>query len=148
MNEFKAVFIFKFIKFINWPDTINNADVINVCIIGDDILYESINIFDGRKTKEKKISVLKKSNSSSFNACNMLYIGSSKSKTQKDIIIRTKGENILTIGHSDNFLGNGGMINFLVEKNRLNFEINYKSAKKENIRIRSTLLMLAKRVID
>jgi len=59
-----------------------------------------------------------------------------------------KGSPILTIGESDGFLESGGIINFLMEDEKVRFEINNTAAKQARLKIRSKLLRLAQRVIE
>jgi hypothetical protein len=46
------------------------------------------------------------------------------------------------------FLESGGIINFVMEDEKIRFEINNKAAKLTKLDIRSRLLRLAKRTID
>jgi hypothetical protein len=55
---------------------------------------------------------------------------------------------VLTVGEQENFLENGGNINFLRIAGKIRFEINLDSVKDNNLKIRSKLLKLAKRVIN
>ena len=54
---------------------------------------------------------------------------------------------VLLVGEQDDFLEHGGHINFLIENQKVCFEINLKAAKDDGLKIRSKLLKLAKRVI-
>jgi hypothetical protein len=59
--------------------------------------------------------------------------------------IRT--ESILTIADTEGSLEKGGIINFVIEKNKIRFEINTAAAKRAGLTIRSKLLRLATRLI-
>jgi hypothetical protein len=54
---------------------------------------------------------------------------------------------VLTVGDMNGFLESGGVINLIMENNKVHFEINISAAKRAGIAIRSQLLKLAKRVI-
>lgn len=53
----------------------------------------------------------------------------------------------MTVGETDGFLESGGIVNFLMEDERVRFEINNTAARQAKLKIRSKLLRLAKRVI-
>ena len=66
-----------------------------------------------------------------------------------DWIVRAlSGLPVLTVGEIDGFLESGGIINFIMEDEKVRFEINNTSARESELEIRSKLLRLAKRVID
>jgi hypothetical protein len=54
---------------------------------------------------------------------------------------------VLTVGETEDFAEDGGMIAFLVEENKIRFEINLEAADKAKLKISSKLLALAKTVI-
>ena len=80
--------------------------------------------------------------------CHLLFICSSEKDNLTDIIDIIKNKNILTVGETKDFLKTGGIINFLLDDNKVRFEINLSAAKKSNLIIRSQLLRLAQKVID
>ena len=65
----------------------------------------------------------------------------------KDLHASVEGKNILTVGETSKFLSEGGIINFVTHKNKVRFEINITAAKRADLKIRSQLLRLAKKVI-
>jgi hypothetical protein len=54
-----------------------------------------------------------------------------------------RGASVLTIGETQNFLAEGGIIRFVMDGARVRFEINPEAAARENLRISSRLLRLA-----
>jgi hypothetical protein len=54
---------------------------------------------------------------------------------------------ILTVGESPGFLGEGGMICFVLEDNNVRFGINLDAAASAKLKIGSRLLILAQTVI-
>ena len=59
-----------------------------------------------------------------------------------------ENSNVLTIGETEDFLEGGGMIRFLMEGKKLHFEINLEATQQARLRIDTTILKLAKRVIQ
>ena len=54
---------------------------------------------------------------------------------------------MLTVGESEHFVQDGGMIGFLLEENKIRFEINLEAAEHAKLKLSSRLLALAKRVL-
>lgn len=54
---------------------------------------------------------------------------------------------MLTVGDSEHFAEEGGMIGFFLEDNKVRFEINLGAAEQAKLKISARLLALAKTVI-
>jgi hypothetical protein len=162
--KIKAAFLYNFIQFVDWPQekTSDKKDPIILGIIGKDPFGDSFKPIENKQIKGKKsfikrfegIEKLKqsgdkgKSDIESLRKCHLLFICSSEEDNLKDIINIVSGHDVLTVGETSNMLKSGGIINFLVDENKVRFEINLSAAKREKLKIRSQLLRLAKKVID
>jgi len=62
----------------------------------------------------------------------------------RPILEGLKGTNILTVGDTPGYAKQGCMIDFLMEDNKVRFEINAGAASLANLKISSKLLSLAK----
>jgi hypothetical protein len=87
-------------------------------------------------------------------ACPALHSGQSAATPQdlaaqrvSAILTNSKDAPALTVGVSENFIQNGGMIGLCLQENKIRFNINLKAAQRANLRISSRLLLLAKSVI-
>ena len=58
------------------------------------------------------------------------------------------GANVLTVGESEGFAKQGGVIGFVMEKDQVRFEINTGAARQAGLKIDLRLLKLAKRVFN
>jgi hypothetical protein len=58
-----------------------------------------------------------------------------------------EGASVLTVGETPGFLESGGAIAFLLEGDRLQFDINKSVADDVHLRISSNMLALARRVV-
>lgn len=145
-SEVKAVFIYKFLKFIEWPE-IEEKSTINICTVGNEEINESIDVINSMMHEQKKINVQKKTKKKNLANCKVIFLGEIEPGQTKKILKFSKENSILTISQKKGFLEKGGIINFLIINNRVNFEINNKSAKESGIKISSKLLRTAKRVI-
>lgn len=76
--------------------------------------------------------------------CNILFVSSVETAHLEDILRAVKGLPVLTIGESPNFALRGGIVNFILEDEKVHFEVNVEAAKLANISISSRLLTLAR----
>lgn len=79
--------------------------------------------------------------------CQVLFVGGAEKKILSAVIADVQGSSVLTVGESEHFVREGGMIGFCLEENRIRFEVNLETAQKARLRISSRLLALAKTVI-
>jgi bifunctional DNA-binding transcriptional regulator/antitoxin component of YhaV-PrlF toxin-antitoxin module len=79
--------------------------------------------------------------------CHLLFICPSEKKTINQIIDLVKDRGVLTVADTQGFLDAGGIINFVIEDNKVRFNINLTASEKARLKIRSQLLRLAKRVV-
>ena len=162
--KIKAAFLYNFIQFVDWPKekTGDHNEPIIIGIIGKDPFDDAFEPINNKQIKGRKglikrfegIEKLKKSGGvdnseiAFLRKCHLLFVCSSEKDHLTDIINFVDGHSVLTVGEMSNMLKSGGMINFLVEENKVRFEINLTAARKGKLKIRSQLLRLAMRVID
>lgn len=157
--QVKAAFLYSFINFIDWPkEKLNedNNEPIIIGIIGKDPFGNAFEPIKNKEVKGKKVTVQRfhsydeNDSEEKFEAigkCHVLYICPSEKEHNSRIIELVKKHSILTVGDTKSFLDDGGIINFVMEENKVRFEINNGSAEQSQLKIRSKLLRLAKRVI-
>lgn len=162
--KIKAAFLYNFIKFVDWPEEkdVDPNEPIVIGIIGKDPFGDAFKPITKRQIKGRKglisrfegIEKLKESNEAdkpeieSLRKCHLLFICSSEKENLTEIINLVDKHSVLTVGETTNMLKAGGMINFMVEENKVHFEVNLTAAKQGNLKIRSQLLRLAKKVIE
>ena len=66
--------------------------------------------------------------------------------SERDIVKALANANVLTVGESEDFLDKGGMINFVVDRKKVSFEISQGTAEKANLKMDLQLLKLARAV--
>jgi hypothetical protein len=79
--------------------------------------------------------------------CHLLFICPSEKKTANEIIDLVKSHGVLTVSDTQGLLDAGGIVNFVIEDNKVRFEINLTASEKAGLKIRSQLLRLAKKVV-
>lgn len=145
--QIKAAFLYKFIKFIDWPEDAlqNSSTTIKIGVLGGGGMVSALKHLNIKaiKTHKIKIKSLKEIPKEEF--YHIIFINSSKKLHIKKILEIIKNYNTLTISEIDGFPQLGGIINFTIAGgSTIRFEINPDAAKKAGLRISSKLLKLAK----
>ena len=138
-DQFKAAYVFNFVKFVAWPDT-EATDTLTICFVGGDGVYAALT--DGiadKRAGARSLSALKLSDVSSADICNALYIEASMAQSY----VLAPTQPMLTISDAANFTAKGGMIGLFTENHRLRFVINVQNANQAGLHISSDLLKLA-----
>ncbi|MGD0785870.1 MAG: YfiR family protein [Sedimentisphaerales bacterium] len=163
--QVKAAFLYNFIMFVDWPpEKMPAADEpMIIGIIGKDPFENAFEPVkdkqvNGRKVVVKRFKGLEEIKKSAkpemdkefeeIRKCHLLFICSSEKGVSKEIAELVKDYSVLTVGDVPGFIeSGGGMINFVLEEEKVRFEINKTNAEQCKLQIRSQLLRLAKRVI-
>ena len=144
--EIKAAYIFKFAKFIEWPESSVNDDTITLGIYENDpfgIVLEKTMV--GRKVSGKSWKIVRTNNIQSLNNCQIVFFSDIEKYDLLKLINHLKNKPILTIGDEIiDFCELGGTINFTPQFSENQFEINNEVAKINKVIISPKLLMLAK----
>jgi hypothetical protein len=138
--QIKAGYLYNFTKFITWPEEI--SETFNLCILGDDPFGEIIDPIEQRNVADHPIKVVRLPYSRShtditkFPLCHILYI----SPSFKETGIYQKLHNVLTIGETDQFAAQGGMIGFQKQNDRVTLQINLSALKQSGLKVSAKLL--------
>ena len=145
--QVKAVFLFNFTRFVDWPATsfenANSPFVIG--ILGNDpfgnYIDEAVN---GESTGQHPIIIKRYKTIKDIDNCHILFISSSEIEQIKPMLVELKERKILTVSDATNFASLGGIIGFFMENNKIRMQINTDAAKAASLSISSKLLSVAK----
>lgn len=146
--QLKAAFIFNFAKFIEWPPPAasNQESPFKIGVIGENPFGGELEkVIRGKIVSGRTFIVKQIKNLSEIKSCQILFISQSERKRVQEIIREAENGSVLTISEVDRFMQSGGIIHFIMEGNKVRFEINDAAARKVGLRISSKLLNLARR---
>ncbi len=141
--QLKAVFLFNFAQFVEWPPTAfpEPQTPLVIGVLGEDpfgaYLDETVR---GEKVNNRPLVVQRFRQPEEIKHCHVLFISRSERDRLGQILPSLKGRNILTVGDAEDFAGRGGMIRFVTEKNKIRLKINVEAAKAADLTISSKLL--------
>lgn len=144
--QVKAAYLYNFGRFVQWPPNAAAAqgNSFPICVIGQDpfgpvldsiLAGESI---DGRKVVARRIAT-----SQDAVNCRILYVSSSEESRLKELFAALDKSGVLTVSDIPEFSQRGGMIQFVMEGNKIRFEVNLTSAQDAGLILSSDLLKVA-----
>jgi YfiR/HmsC-like len=146
-NEYqvKAAFILNFARFVDWPgDAFADGGSLVVGVVGDDPFGGALDQLSGNSIEGRRLVIRRLKSTDNLRACQILFVSSSERSRLGKIMESVKGASVLTIGDLPQFNQMGGVIKFVVQDNRVRFEINGAAAAQARLRISSKLLALSK----
>lgn len=143
----KAAFLYNFVKFVEWPADAfaGERSPLTICVYGTDPFGDTLdNVVRGETVGERGLIVQRPESLDDLRDCRVLFVSRSERPRFPEVLSRIQGEPVLTVGDTDGFLKAGGVINFVLEENKVRFLINPEAAGRSRLKISSKLLRLAK----
>lgn len=141
--QVKAVFLFNFAQFVDWPvATFPEAQSpIVIGVLGQDPFAGALDAaVQGEQVNGRSFVVHRYRRLEEVGNCQILFISRSETARLPAILAALRGRNILTVSDAENFTEQGGMIRFVTEQNKVRFRINLEPAKAANLTLSSKLL--------
>ncbi|MCX2745149.1 YfiR family protein [Mangrovivirga sp. M17] len=143
MEDVQSMFIYHFIKYIEWPASSNSGDFV-IGVTGNDALYQQINSkLNGKPRPGGKIIVKQISDPSQVNGLQIVVLGKNKSREFDSYKAKTAGKPILFITEDRGLGKKGSSINFIVVNGKLKFELNKSVIDAQKLRVSSSLTQVA-----
>ncbi len=154
--DLKAAFLCKFALFVEWPTNAfpDTKTPITIGVLGSDPFGKCLDEAVRNEIVQKRrldvesysgVEGITKLADETNKICHILFVSQSESGKLGRIFAGLKGRHILTVGESDRFCQNGGIIQFVIVENKVRFMINPDAAKAAKIQISATLLDLAEK---
>jgi hypothetical protein len=144
--DVKAAYLYSFGRFVEWPARGDKASSssFSVCVLGQDPFGSTLDAtlahqrIAGKDVVAKRIAAAEDAVD-----CQILFISSSeKSRLEKILAVLDKFP-VLTVGDLPQFSERGGMIQFLLDSNRVRFEVNLRAVQNAGLNPSSELLKVA-----
>ncbi len=148
--KLKAAFTFNFIKFIEWPkESLQSGNPeFTLSILGSGPINDALLELEGKSVFGKKLHIREVDDIPEAKGSEAMFINSSKESQLEEIMKQTRKMKMLTIGEMDEFCEQGGMINFVIEDDSIQFEINLKEARRSSFVISYKLLNQASKIYE
>jgi YfiR/HmsC-like len=144
--QLKAVFLFQFSQFVEWPATAFAQDgaPFSVCVLGDDPFEQYLDdAVRGEQVGSRPFVVKRYQRVEQVNDCHILFITQPFKFPLESTLSALHERSILTVADSRAFADRGGIIEFVTVDNKLRLRINPNAARAADLTISSRLLSLA-----
>jgi len=143
--QVKAAFLYNFVKFVEWQAApAEPAGPVTLCVLGRDPFGEALDrVVDSKTVNGRTIAIRRTHDLAAARSCQVLFVSSSEAGRLGEITKAVSGFSILTVSEIDRFSERGGIITFLMDGQRVRFEINPRAAARAGLKISSKLLQLA-----
>jgi len=143
--QVKAAFLYNFAKFVEWPSgTPARSSSIAICVLGQNPFGRVLEDTVSGKTVDGKMFVVRRvSDGKSAALCQILFVSSSERMRLASMLGDLRAGHVLTVGESDSFIEEGGIVNLKLESGKVQIQININAAEQAGVRISSKLLSLA-----
>lgn len=141
----KAVFLFNFTQFVEWPGTaFSSAGApFVVGVAGEDpfgpFLEETV---QNERVGSHPVVVQRYHEAKDVRGCHILFLNYKDPEKLKEALLQA-GRNTLTVSDADGFMRMGGMIRFVTENNKIRLQVCPDAAKSAELQISSKLLRVA-----
>lgn len=144
----KAVFLFNFVQFVEWPASAfaNERAPLVICVVGDDPFGETLDqTVDGESVGKHRLAIRRARFPEGLDTCHLLFVSRSE-QARLGEVLRALGSAapVLTVSDIDGFVARGGTIGFFLERNRVRFEISPSHAQLRGLKLSSQLLGLGR----
>ncbi len=144
-ERFKALFLYNFTKYIEWPKEFRKGDFV-IGILGSSKVTERLETIAKRKTAgSQKIIVTEYSSLEEIKNCHILYLAPSKSREFYKVLKKFES-NTLIVTDKVGLGKKGAGINYILDDGNLVFEISKKNINKRGLKVLQALIGLGKEI--
>jgi len=144
--QIKAAFLFSFAKFIEWPaQSFQSAN--SPIVIGTfcDSPFAGVleGIVKGRAINGRSLQVRPLETAGSAREVHLAFVCESEDRSSAAILDAVRTWPVVTVGESNDFWTQDGMIHFVPVDDKVRFEINIGAAERAGVKISAQLQKLA-----
>jgi hypothetical protein len=144
--QIKAAFLYNFTKFVEWPPRRFAApeSPIVIGILGDNPFGDELaTIVKSRKVNNRPIEIRFVTTAAEAASVHVLFAVAGQESRMAAMSGPLKAQSVLTVGESPSFAASGGMIDFIVEGDKVRFAINAELGEQAGLKFSAQLLKLA-----
>ncbi|MBI5076247.1 MAG: YfiR family protein [Nitrospirae bacterium] len=154
--ELKAVYLYNFLQFVQWPPSkrlISKDGAMVIGVVGESPFGDALDVLqaDVRNSGMKPVKVIQYGayqEDMDLGSCHLLFVSASEKSNFRKITAGLRDAPVLTVADSENFLSSGGMVNLVQSGGKIRWSINRTPADRAGLRFSSQLLNIAVRIVD
>lgn len=142
--EVQAAYLSNFGRFVEWPAGTPDKDPFYVCVLGQDPFGALLDAaLKGESIGGVPLEAKRIAEPAEAANCRIIYVNPAKENQVRAALAALKNTSALTVGENADFIRYGGMIQFVLDGNRVRFEINLAAAQRARLALSSELLKVA-----
>lgn len=142
----KGAYLFKFGDFVEWPASafaMSNTPLV-IAVLGDDPFGRELDqLARGRTIGGRTVTVQRTHQIEEARNAHILYISQSERNNMKAILLGMQDRHVLTVADFDH---PGVIITFIIDNDKVRFNVNLDQAERTSLKLSSKLLNVAKTV--
>jgi hypothetical protein len=137
--QVKAVFLFNFGRFVEWPK--DTRGPFAICVVGDDPFGQTLDdVVRGESVNSRALVVRRYRSARELAACDIVFVGRGDQDLLADTLAAVRGHSVLTVTDAEGAVRLGAIIVLFEENNRIRMRINLAAARENHLVISSKLL--------
>jgi hypothetical protein len=146
-DDIKAAFLFNFTQFVEWPAAADSAAPFRICVVAEPAFGAAVDrTIAGESVGHRPIVRSTPASPEAARDCQILFVGRQEAERLDRWLSTIKGLPVLVVGESRPAWERGAYINFVLENNRVKFDVNKDNATRAGLSISSKLLRVARTV--
>ena len=143
-DNIKAAFLYNFTKFIVWPAQ-PGGEPFRICTVAEPAFGVAVDRIIADESIDGR-SIVRHSPAAPDGArgCQILFLGRLENDRAEKWIAAVRGTPVLVVGESPAVWERGAHINFVVDDNRVRFDVNTNATTESGLSVSSKLLRVAR----
>ena len=140
----KSVLALNLARYSDWPPEAfkDGGATLNLCVLGDEVVQQAFALVDKKQVGNRLLSIHSSNDSKNLELCQLLYVSADADKAAQ-LFEESRKRHILTIGETEGFLAQGGMVYLEMADPKINLHVNLDATQKAGVRISARVLKLA-----
>lgn len=145
-----AGYLHAFPAYVEWPAPTNytNTAPWSIGVLGDDVFGDSLMLAcTNRPVKNRPFQLIRATSAQAVTTCDLVYFANQDAEIVKKQLAQFTGRPVLTIGETENFLEEGGIIRMEIGR-RVQFSVNLDAAREAGLKIPAQMLQSASGIYE
>jgi hypothetical protein len=137
----KVAYVFNLTKYVEWP---HGGKQLVVGFVGEGLMGEALEkMLNGKISGSMVIRVINSPGHDALEQCDIVYVAYSSPKNVRAALDRVRGKSVLTVGDTESFTKDGGMVGLVRSGEQVQLQVNLDAVQEAHLKISSRVLDLA-----
>lgn len=143
-HDIKAVFLYNFTRYLEWPEQEQGSGAFDIAVLGDSEILAPLREIAAKKTVRSVPIVIRPClEIKQIGRPRILFIARSAARWLPQALDELRGAPVLTVGEEEGLARRGVAVNFVLRDGAVKFEMNEQAIRAAGIQPSSQLLKLA-----